>query len=87
MMLLMPLLMASCNSTSYHSLDDVREIGSKRIRSYPPKNPTKKQKTALEDCTKNYDSSLADLDKVWGELNRNPNNKKLQQQSYADSSN
>ncbi|KAJ7002493.1 pectinesterase-like [Populus alba x Populus x berolinensis] len=62
-------------------------INSKKIEAnkiLSTKNPTKKQKTALEDCTKNYDSSLADLDKVWGELNRNPNNKKLQQQSYAD---
>nr|TKS10940.1 putative pectin methylesterase [Populus alba] len=63
-------------------------INSKKIKAneiLSTQNPKKKKKkTALEDCTKNYDSSLADLDKVWGELQRNPNNQLLQQQSYAD---
>ncbi|XP_011047961.1 PREDICTED: pectinesterase-like, partial [Populus euphratica] len=61
-------------------------INSKKIEAdkiLSTKNPKDPQKTALKDCRQNYDSSLADLDKVWGELKRNPNKNKLQNQSYA----
>eukprot|EP00258_Populus_trichocarpa_P019703 XP_006385198.2 pectinesterase [Populus trichocarpa] len=61
-------------------------INSKKIRDdkiLSTEDLTAQQKTALKDCRQNYDSSLADLDNVWGELNRNPNKKKLQQKSYA----
>jgi pectinesterase len=61
-------------------------ITSKKIRDdkiLSTEDLTAQQKTALKDCRQNYDSSLADLDKVWGELNRNPNKKKLQQKPYA----
>ncbi|KAI5593256.1 hypothetical protein BDE02_03G002400 [Populus trichocarpa] len=62
-------------------------INSKKIKAnsiLSTKDLTEQQKTALKDCRQNYDSSLADLEKVWGALTRNPNNQLLQQQSYAD---
>jgi len=62
-------------------------INSKKIKAnriLSTEDLTKQQKTALEDCRKNYDNSLADLENVWGALERNPNNQLLQQQSYAE---
>jgi pectinesterase len=62
-------------------------INSKKIEAdkiLSTKQLTQQQKTALEDCRQNYDSSLADLEKVWGGLKRNPNNGLLQQKSYAE---
>ncbi|XP_061981123.1 pectinesterase-like [Populus nigra] len=62
-------------------------INSKKIKAdeiLSTKNPKEPQKTALQDCRQNYDSSLADLDEVWGKLQRNPDNQLLQNQSYAD---
>ncbi|KAJ7002483.1 pectin methylesterase [Populus alba x Populus x berolinensis] len=55
-------------------------INSKKIKAneiLSTQNPKKKKK----DRSRGF---LADLDKVWGELQRNPNNQLLQQQSYAD---
>ncbi|XP_034932019.1 pectinesterase [Populus alba] len=73
-------ILNSINAT----IDAINSNKIKADKILSTENPKKKQKTALEDCRKNYDSSLADLDKVWGELKRNPNNQLLQQKSYAE---
>uniref|UniRef100_A0A6N2KNA4 Pectinesterase n=1 Tax=Salix viminalis TaxID=40686 RepID=A0A6N2KNA4_SALVM len=65
----------------------INAINSKKIeadRILTTEKPQEKQRNALNDCLQNYNSSLADLETVWGELKRNPNNTLLQQQKYAD---
>ncbi|KAJ6704606.1 PECTINESTERASE [Salix viminalis] len=65
----------------------INAINSKKIeadRILTTEKPQEKQRNALNDCLQNYNNSLADLEKVWGELKRNPNNTLLQQQKYAD---
>ncbi|KAB5563647.1 hypothetical protein DKX38_003701 [Salix brachista] len=88
------LLVTSGNSGDPHAaiLNNINAtidaINSKKIEAdkiLATKKPKKKQKNALYGCLQSYKSSLADLDKVWGELKSNPKNQLLQQQAYADS--
>ncbi|KAG5248427.1 pectin methylesterase LuPME5 family protein [Salix suchowensis] len=61
-------------------------INSKKIEAdkiLNTKKPKKKQKNALKGCLQNYNSNLADLDKVWGVIKGNPDNQLLQKPGYA----
>ncbi|KAJ6706655.1 PECTINESTERASE [Salix purpurea] len=86
------LLVTSGNSVDPHAaiLNSINAtidaIKSKKIEAdkiLATKKPKKKQKNALNGCLQNYNSNLADLDKVWGELKRNPDNQLLQEPTYA----
>ncbi|KAB5563645.1 hypothetical protein DKX38_003699 [Salix brachista] len=88
------LLVTSGNSGDPHAAilnsinTTIDAIKSKKIdvdKILATKKPKKKQKNALNGCLQNYNSNLADLDKVWGELKSNPDNQLLQQPAYAAS--
>ncbi|KAF9684929.1 hypothetical protein SADUNF_Sadunf03G0001500 [Salix dunnii] len=63
-------------------------INSKKIKAEKilnTKKTKKRQRNALKDCLQNYKSSLADLDNVWGKIQSNPDNPRLQELEYAES--
>ncbi|KAJ6327859.1 hypothetical protein OIU77_028015 [Salix suchowensis] len=86
------LLVTSGNSDDPHAAilntinATIDAINSKKIEAdkiLNTKKPKKKQKNALKGCLQNYNSNLADLDKVWGVIKGNPDNQLLQKPGYA----